>query len=321
MGQAVTISPTDTARSVLLGEAAALSALSDNLPEDLAAAVALLRDLTGKVVVSGVGKSGHVGRKIAATLSSLGTPATFLHPTEASHGDLGMVQTSDVCLLISNSGESAELAHLIDHCKRFSIPLIAISAGAGSSLMAAADLRLGLPSVAEGGPVSVAPMASSIIAMAMGDALAACLMVERGFGPADFAALHPGGKLGAQLARVDQLMHCGDRMPLVAPDLSMKDTVVTITAKGFGTAGVVAEGRLVGVITDGDVRRNIDALFAHSAGEIMTRSPITIEPGAAAARALALMEDRAVSALFVIAPDGAPLGILHMHDLLRAGVK
>lgn len=311
----------DTARDVLLSEAQALTTLSDRLPADFDAAARLILGRTGKVVVGGVGKSGHIGRKIAATLSSTGSPAFFIHPTEAAHGDLGMIEEHDTALLISNSGETTELLVMIEHCKRFSIPIIGISSVPGSTLMTASDCELLLPKVPEACPIRLAPMTSTTMTLALGDALAASLMQMRGFSPTDFGIFHPGGKLGVQLMRVGQVMHEGDRLPLLAPGTPMKEAVLTISEKGFGSAGVVEDGRLVGIITDGDVRRNIDGLFDRLARDIMTRTPITTTTDVPIGQALSKIEEHSVSALFVIDADGRPIGIVHLHDLLRLGAQ
>ncbi|WP_339717024.1 KpsF/GutQ family sugar-phosphate isomerase [uncultured Maritimibacter sp.] len=311
----------DTARDVLLSEAAALTSLSENLPSDFEAAVSMILERTGKVVVGGVGKSGHIARKMAATLSSTGSPAFFIHPTEAAHGDLGMIEEADTVILISNSGETNELLVMLEYCQRFSIPVIGISSVPGSTLMMASTFRLLLPKVPEACPIRLAPMTSTTMTLALGDALAASLMQKRGFSPTDFGVFHPGGKLGVQLMRVGQVMHDGDRMPLLAPETPMKEAVLTISEKGFGTAGVVEGGKLVGIITDGDVRRNIDGLFDHTAQAIMTKTPITTSTEVPVSQALSRIEEHSVSALFVTNEAGEPIGIVHLHDLLRLGVQ
>jgi len=250
--------PTDleVARSVLTTEAAGLRALAAALDESFDRAVALLAGIAGRVVVSGMGKSGHVARKIAATLASTGTPALFVHPAEASHGDLGMVVGGDAVLALSNSGETAELADLVSHTRRFGLPLIAITARRGSTLAVAADIALLLPAAAEACPMGLAPTTSTTMQMALGDALAVALLTRRGFTAAEFRQFHPGGKLGARLRRVRDLMHTGDAVPLAAPDLAMDRALLRITEKHFGCLGVTdGEGRLAGIITDGDLRR------------------------------------------------------------------
>ena len=308
-----------TFQATIDAEAQALLAFKDAIPQDFESAVHCILECTGKVIVSGVGKSGHVGGKMAATLASTGSPAFFVHPTEASHGDLGMIQAGDCCLLISNSGETAELLDTIHYCKRFSIPLIGISSKEHSTLMQAADHRLLIPAPPEACPIRMAPMTSTTLTLVLGDALAASLMTLRGFKDTDFGVFHPGGKLGAQMMRVDQLMHTGAEVPLVAAEASMHEAVLTMSEKGFGTAAVTQGDTLVGVISDGDLRRNIHDLFDRSAGETMTIDPITVAPETLAAEALAIMNEHAISVLMVV-EDQKPIGVIHMHDLLRAGV-
>ena len=318
--------PTDleVARTVLATEAAGLRALAAGLDGSFDRAVALLAEITGRVVVSGMGKSGHVGRKIAATLASTGTPALFVHPAEASHGDLGMVVGGDAVLALSNSGETAELADLVSHTRRFGIPLVAITARRDSSLAGAADVALLLPAAAEACPMGLAPTTSTTMQMALGDALAVALLTRRGFTAAEFRQFHPGGKLGVRLRRVRDLMHSGDAMPLAAPDLPMDRALLRITEKHFGCLGVTdAEGRLAGIVTDGDLRRAMGPdLLSRQAGAVMTGNPRTIGPDALAAEALSVMNarERPITALFVVDAGGMPIGILHIHDLLRAGV-
>ncbi len=312
------------ARGVLATEAAALGALAKALDGRFSAAVGLLGAAGGRVVVSGMGKSGHVGRKIAATLASTGTPALFVHPAEASHGDLGMIVAGDAVLALSNSGETAELADLIAYTRRFALPLVAITANADSALALAADVALILPEAPEACPLGLAPTTSTTLQMALGDALAVALLQRRGFGPADFRAFHPGGRLGARLRRVRELMHTGAEMPLAPPSLPMDAALLRITEKRFGCLGVVdAAGHLVGIVTDGDLRRAMGPdLLYRTAGDIMTRTPLTIGPEALAAEALHLMNagPRQITALFIVDGANTPLGVLHVHDLLRAGV-
>ena len=307
----------DVARTVLGTEAAALRALGAVLDEGFTHAVDLLAGASGRVVVSGMGKSGHVARKIAATLASTGTPALFVHPAEASHGDLGMIVAGDVVLALSNSGETPELAAILAHARRFALPIIAVTARA-------ADIVLLLPVVAEACPMGLAPTTSTVMQMALGDALAVALLTRRGFTAADFRQFHPGGRLGARLRRVRDVMHEGEAMPLAAPELSMDRALLRMTEKRFGCLGVTDEtGRLVGIVTDGDLRRHMgpDLLVRHVA-EVMTPDPRTIAPDALAAEALHAMNarGRAITALFVVDPAGCPIGILHVHDLLRAGI-
>jgi arabinose-5-phosphate isomerase len=309
------------ARRVLCLEAEALRAMSDALDDTFSQAVEILFAVSGRVVVSGMGKSGHIARKISATLASTGTPSHFVHPAEASHGDMGMITQSDAVLALSNSGETPELGDLIDYCRRFSIPLIAITGKSGSTLAENSDSALILPAIAEACPMGLAPTTSTTATLAMGDALSVALLERRGFTTEDFQVLHPGGKLGQGLLRVDDIMHVGDDLPLTQPDAAMTDVVLTMTNKRFGCAGVVdAAGHLAGIVTDGDLRRHIAAdMRAATAGEIMTKSPKTIRLGALAAEALGTMNDNNITVLFVV-DNGAPVGILHMHDCLRAGI-
>lgn len=309
------------ARQVLETEATGLKHLAQSLPADFGRVVLRILATQGRVIVSGIGKSGHVGNKIAATLASTGTPASFVHPTEASHGDLGMITGGDILLLISNSGETAELGDLLAYARRFSIPLIGLSKRDDSTLMRAADLRLTLPDATEACLVGMAPTTSSTMTMALGDALAVALMEARGFARDDFRNLHPGGKLGAQLSRVAQLMHPQDSVPRVKHDAPMSETLLAMTSGGFGVAAVeTSDGRLAGVVTDGDLRRHMDRLMEHAAGEIATRDPVTVAPDTLAADALALMNGRKITTLLVVDAERHPVGVLHIHDLLRAGV-
>lgn len=314
----------DVARQVLSTEAAGLHALAASLDERFAAAVDRLAGCTGRIVVSGMGKSGHVARKIAATLASTGTPAMYVHPGEASHGDLGMILPGDAVLALSNSGETAELADLVAHARRFALPLIAITARADSTLANAADVALLLPPAAEACPMGLAPTTSTTMQIALGDALAVALLTRRGFTAADFRQFHPGGRLGARLRRVRELMHDGDALPLADPDMRMDRALVRITEKHFGCLGVTdADGKLVGVMTDGDLRRAMGPdLLSKNVSDIMTSAPRTIGADELAAVALSIMNApaRPITALFVVDDDGRPVGILHIHDLLRAGL-
>ena len=307
----------DTARRVirteLQGLAALEAALDNGLAQPFQDAVRLVLQASGRVVVSGMGKSGHVGRKIAATLASTGTPAQFVHPAEASHGDLGMVTKGDVALVLSNSGETPEIADIVAHTRRFAIPLIGIAGREGSTLLRQSDVALLLPQAAEACGTGIVPTTSTTMTLALGDALAVALMEHRRFTPEHFRTFHPGGKLGARLARVQDLMHTD--MPLVAMDAPMTDTLLEITRKGFGVTGVTDDaGRLVGIITDGDLRRHMQGLLDRRAGEVMTRNPRSIAP-----EALAEMQGSKITSLFAVR-DGLPQGILHIHDCLRAGM-
>jgi len=309
-----------TAARVLDLEGQALVRMSKALPQDFVAAVHRILTIKGRVILSRMGKSGHIARKIAATLASTGTPSYFVHPAEASHGDLGMVTTEDLCILLSNSGETSELVDLISHTRRFSIPLIGISGNMDSTLMRASDLRLNLPQEPEACTIGIAPTTSTTLTLALGDALAVALMEQRGFLSENFRTYHPGGKLGAQLALVHQLMHGDEALTIVAPDTPMRETLLKMSEKGFGLACVVEEGRLIGVISDGDLRRNIDALDSCSARDVATRAPKTVGRTMMAAEALALMNNSKINVLVVVDDHGRPLGLLRIHDCLRAGV-
>ncbi len=314
-------------REVIKIEATALGALAGTLGPDFARALGVILRARGRVIVSGMGKSGHVGRKIAATFASTGTPAMFVHPAESSHGDLGMITAADVVLLLSNSGETPELADMLAYAKRFQIPIIGICGRAESTLTRQATVALLLPPEPEACSVGLAPTTSTTMTLALGDAMAVALMKHRAFTPEDFRDFHPGGKLGARLATVGQLMHKGDELPLIGLGTPMAEALIEITHKGFGVAGVLdGEGALVGVITDGDLRRHMDGLLDRVAREVMTADPLTIAAGALASEALGIMNARKITTLFVVA-DGAvpgapnpPAGILHVHDCLRAGI-
>jgi arabinose-5-phosphate isomerase len=307
-------------KRVLQIEAEALSQMANTLGHEQTKAIDILSNAKGRVIVSGVGKSGHIGSKISATFASTGTPAQFVHPTEASHGDLGMISKDDVCLVISNSGETKELADLITVSRRFSIPLIAITGRLGSTLDQQSDVTLLLPDAPEACLIGVAPTTSTTATLALGDALAVALMHRKGFQRTDFQVFHPGGKLGAQLMKVSSLMHTGDAVPLLSRDTLMREGLITMTAKGFGLAGLVEDNRLTAIITDGDLRRNIDDLLNCTAGDVATASPKTVAPDQLASEALAIMNDAKISALFVVGDSQEPLGLIHIHDCLRAGV-
>jgi arabinose-5-phosphate isomerase len=309
-------------RRVILAEAEALQRLAESIEGVFAGTVDLLAGVTGRVAVTGMGKSGHVARKIAATLASTGTPALFVHPGEASHGDLGMITPQDAVIALSNSGETNELRDLILYAKRFSIPLIGMVGRPGSTLAESADLCLVLPEISEACPMGLAPTTSTTCMLALGDALAVALLERRGFSARDFAVFHPGGKLGSQLLRVEQLMHKGEDLPLVEPGTRLGDAVLEMTRKRLGCVGVTENGRLVGIITDGDLRRHMAPdIFDRTAREVMSHTPRTIEPRALAVEAVAAMNGppRPVSVLFVV-EDGRPVGALHLHDCLKAGI-
>ena len=309
------------ARRVFTTEAKGLEALAQSLDAGFSDALDLIEKCKGRVVVSGMGKSGHVAHKIAATLASTGTPAFFVHPAEASHGDLGMVTRADVVLAISNSGETAELTDLIAHTKRFRIPLIAITSRGKSSLADNADVALVLPAAAEACPIGLAPTTSTTMTLALGDAIAVALMERRGFTADDFQRFHPGGQIGRNLLKVADVMHRGDQVPLIRLDASMADALIEMTAKHFGCVGVLDDReRLIGIVTDGDLRRHMSAnLPSKIVRDVMTKAPVTIRSKALAAEALGVMNERAITALFVV--DGREtVGIVHIHDCLRAGV-
>lgn len=310
----------EVGRRVLLAEAEALRGAAGELGEAFARAVDICAQARGRIVCTGVGKSGHVGRKIAATLASTGQPALFVHATEASHGDLGMIGPGDVVLALSRSGETRELADVVAYAKRFSIPLLALTVAPASALGRAADVVLRLPDLPEAADAVNAPTTSTTLQIALGDALAVALMERRGFNAEAFRAFHPGGSLGAALRTVRELMHRGEELPLVPADAPMRRALLVMTEKRFGVVGVTdAAGALLGVVTDGDLRRHMDGLLEHTAGEIMTPGPRTAAPDLLAAEALRIMNEARITVLFVV-EDDRPVGILHVHDLLRAGV-
>jgi len=320
------------ARRVLGIEAAAIAALAARLGDAFAAAIELMARCGGKVVVTGMGKSGHVCRKIAATLASTGTPAFFLHAGEALHGDLGMLERTDLVLAISNSGETQEILDLLPILKRLGLPVVAMTGGLDSTLARAADVVLDVAVGEEACPLGLAPTASTTATLAMGDALAVALLQHRGFRAEDFAALHPAGTLGRKLLKVADVMHRGAELPRVRDNTPFKDTIVEMTSKRLGLTGVVdAKGVLIGVITDGNIRRAFERLpdihratardlMTHARRETMTGPPKTIDAEALAAKALAVMEQHTITSLFVVDGDGRPTGVVHLHDLLRARV-
>ncbi|TNC74250.1 KpsF/GutQ family sugar-phosphate isomerase [Rubellimicrobium roseum] len=312
-----------TAARVIREEAQALLALAETLDGGFARAVETILAARGRVIVSGMGKSGHVARKIAATFASTGTPAHFVHPAEASHGDLGMMLKGDVVLCLSNSGETPELADLVAHTRRFGIPLIGVAGRPESSLLRRADVALLLPSLPEACGIGVVPTTSTTMMLALGDALAIALMEARAFTPENFRDFHPGGRLGARLTKVRSLMHTGEAVPLVPEDAPMSEALLVMSQKGFGVAGVTdGVGRLSGIVTDGDLRRHMEGLLTRRAGEVMTRSPLTIGPDRLAEEAVGLMNARRITCLFVVDPEapGRVEGLLHIHDCLRAGL-
>jgi arabinose-5-phosphate isomerase len=312
----------EVARRVLRTEIAGLEALAGALDDGFVKAARLLADVEDRVIVSGMGKSGHIARKIAATLASTGTPALFVHPAEASHGDLGMIGPRDAALVLSYSGDTEELADILAHTRRFRIPLIAMTGGANSALAGAADVTLLLPPVAEACPMGLAPTTSTTMMLALGDALAVALLERKGFSHHDYHALHPGGRLGRKLIEVAELMHRDERIPLVPSGTVMAEAIIVMTQKSLGCVGVTDKGgRLIGVVTDGDLRRHMgDSLLSNPVEAVMSAHPKTIRPQALALEALGLMNALSITSLFAIGEDRRPLGVLHIHDCLRAGI-
>lgn len=310
-----------TGRRVIEIEARGLATLAGALGDSFAAAVELILKARGRVIVSGMGKSGHVGRKIAATLASTGTPAQFVHPAEASHGDLGMVTEADVALVLSNSGETPELSDIVAHTRRFAIPLIGVASREGSTLLRQSDVAILLPEAEEACGTGIVPTTSTTMTLALGDALAVALMEHRHFTPEHFRAFHPGGKLGAKLTKVADLMHRDEALPLVAETTPMGEALVTMSRKGFGVVGVIdAAGRLTGIVTDGDLRRHMSSdLLGKTVESVMTRNPKTARPDQLAAEVLEHLNTSNITALFVV-EDRKPSGLIHLHDLLRIGV-
>jgi arabinose-5-phosphate isomerase len=311
-------------RAVLTTEAEAITALIERLGESFSAACSLILSCRGRTVVTGMGKSGHIGNKIAATLASTGTPAFFMHPGEASHGDLGMITAEDVVIALSNSGETSEITLLLPLLKRLGIPLISLTGRNGSTIARAADINLDVSVSKEACPLGLAPTSSTTASLAMGDALAVAILDERGFTEEDFALSHPGGNLGRRLLlRVSDIMHTGNAIPLIDHKASLKQTLLEMTAKGLGMAGVTADGRLAGIYTDGDLRRtfekmpNIETALVR---DYMTPDCVTIQPEQIASEALKIMHDRKINALIVVDESEQIQGALNMHDLLRAGV-
>jgi len=317
----------EEAKRVIRVEAEALLALAESLDGEFAKGVELILASPGRVVVTGMGKSGIICQKIASTLSSTGTPALFLHPAEGIHGDLGMIMRGDVVVALSNSGETEEVVRILPVIKRIGVKLISMSGSRTSTLAKAADVFLEIAVKEEACPLGLAPTASTTAALAMGDALAVALLVERGFKAEDFALFHPGGALGKKLIlRVEDLMHSGDAVPVVAEEVLMREALFVITSRGLGITGVVdSQGSLVGVITDGDLRRALERgadILNATAGDLMSRNPKRIAAGDLAAKALQRMEEHSITSLFVFSDTSAdqPVGIIHLHDLLKAGL-
>ena len=299
-----------------------IAAMDGELGDGLTQAVDRIRNARGRVILTGMGKSGHIARKIAATMASTGTPATFVHPAEASHGDLGMITTDDVIIMISNSGESPELRDILTYSRRFAVPLIAITSQTTSTLGTEADIVLPLPRAREACPNGLAPTTSTLLQLALGDALAMALLEDKGFSAHDFKKFHPGGKLGAQLKHVRDVMHGREELPLATATAAMSDALILMTQRSYGCLGVVDEhGRLVGIVTDGDLRRNMKPdLLNMPVGSVMTRNPKTIEPAALTSEALELLQSSKITSLFVVDERAAPVGLIHIHDLLRIGL-
>jgi arabinose-5-phosphate isomerase len=300
-----------------------IAALDGPLGRAFAEAVRLIKNGTGRVAVTGIGKSGHIARKIAATLASTGTPAFFVHPAEASHGDLGMIGRDDVIIMISNSGETAELRATLDYAKRFDMRIIGLTSRADSTLGVHSDALLCLPDAREACPIGMAPTTSTLLQLAIGDALALALLEDRGFNAAQFKTFHPGGLLGAALTHVKDFMHEAPELPIVAPDTPMAEALVIMTQKSFGCLGIVDEaGQLIGILTDGDLRRHMSRdLIDHAICDVMTRTPHSISPDTLASEALEHLNSTKITSLFVVDDQGKPVGLVHIHDLLRQGVR
>ncbi|WP_150522686.1 KpsF/GutQ family sugar-phosphate isomerase [Roseibium sediminis] len=314
------VSAERTLETEIAGLSALRAALKNGLAKPFAATVRLIKESKGRVVVSGIGKSGHIGTKLAASMASTGTPAFFVHASEASHGDLGMITENDVVIALSWSGETQELAGIVAYTRRFKVPLIALTSQSDSTLGRAADIVLCLPKVTEACPHGLAPTTSALVQLALGDALCVALLESRGFSAQDFRVFHPGGKLGASLSTARDIMHKEASLPLVGMSTLMREGIVLMTQKGFGVLGVQGPmGELVGIITDGDLRRHISTDFLDApASKIMTKNPKTVHPDMMAASILELLNSAAITSAFVV-ENGKPVGIVHLHDLLRIG--
>jgi arabinose-5-phosphate isomerase len=310
-----------SARRVLKIEANALHSLAANLDENFTLAIDILSKIKGRAIISGMGKSGHIANKIAATMASTGTPSFFVHPGEASHGDLGMITKDDAVLALSNSGETSELADLIAYCKRFNVPLISMTSCENSTLDKASTISFILPNAPEACPMGLAPTTSTTLMLGLGDAISVALLERKNFSPTDFQTFHPGGKLGLKLLKVRDLMHSGDELPTASGGLSMSETILIISEKRFGCVAVVdKDSHLLGIITDGDLRRHMGPNFlAQKAKKLMTVGAQTIGPDALASEAVAIMDTKSITNLFVI-ENKCCVGILHIHDCLRAGI-
>lgn len=310
-----------SAKTTIEKEIQALRVMEEMLDESLEKALDVMQNTQGRIIITGMGKSGHIGKKIAATLASTGTPSFFIHPAEASHGDLGMLDTKDSVIAISNSGEAKELSDIVAYCKRYGIPLIAITKNPESTLGKAGDILLRLPNNGEACPLGLAPTSSTTATLVMGDILAVALLERKGFTKLDYNQRHPGGKLGAILQKVSNLMHKGPEMPLVKDTVSMQEALLEMSSKMLGCVGIINNnGELLGIITDGDLRRIISQdMLGKKPIDVMTKNPKTISPGALASEAVALMNDKKITQLFAIL-DSKPVGVIHLHDCLRAGV-
>ena len=314
--------PIDCAKRVITMEADALHALAQGLNDSFTQAIECLANQTGRVIVSGMGKNGHIGNKITATLASTGTTAHFVHPAEASHGDLGMISKNDTVIALSNSGETTELSDLIAYTRRFSIPLIAITSNPNSTLGKTADIVLALPPMKEACPNGQAPTTSTTATLALGDAIAIALLEKRGFSAEDFGVFHPGGKLGKQLVKVSDIMHNLDQTPTISPDTTMGNALVIMAEKNFGCLAVTDKDyTLLGAITDGDLRRNMSPKLPETpAKDVMTTTPTTLSADVMAAEALALLNHKKINVVFITDGNNKIQGVLHIHDLLTAGI-
>jgi arabinose-5-phosphate isomerase len=312
----------EIAQEIINCEIKGLKELSHSLDENFSQAIDIILECSGRVILSGMGKSGHIAKKIAATLASTGTTSYFVHPSEASHGDLGMITKNDVVILLSNSGETRELKDIIYYCQRFTIPIISMCRVENSSLAKNSNIALVLPGTKEAFPAVDAPTTSCIMMLAVGDAIAGILAKAKGFGGDDYKILHPGGKLGSSLLKVSDLMNVGDKLPMISCNQTIKDAIQIITEKKLGSCCVIDDfGKLIGIITDGDLRRNLgNELLSKNVKDVMTKNPIVIQGNQVAAKALAIMEEKSITAIYVVDEMKCPVGIIHIHDCLRAGV-
>ena len=306
-------------KEVISTELKGIRKLNRTIDKNFDKAIKTLAKIKGRVIVTGVGKSGHIAKKISATFASTGTPSYFIHAAEASHGDLGMIMEGDICILISNSGETIELKDILNHLKRFSIPFAVISSNLESTLMKSANYPLNLPSQPEVCPIGMAPTTSTTMMLALGDAIAVSLMHKRNFDVNQFKVFHPGGKLGTQMLKIKDLMHGKNKIPTVTPEMTMQEALLKMTSKGFGYAVVVKENKVKGVISDGDLRRNINQLFDKKAGQIATKNPITVKEDIFVAEAIKIMNDNKIGVLVITNNKNEPIGITHIQDLLKAG--